>query len=79
MCLRRRKRNVIGWKQFLTQLCAIPVDLWNGPQGLRGVLEEAVKNAGLPNKRFAEIVTPRLIAEKAGIVPAKRTRKRGPR
>ena len=57
----------------------VSVDLWNGPQGLRGVIEQAVQQAGLPNKRFAEIVTPRLIAEKAGIVPARRTRKRGPR
>lgn len=60
---------------ILTTYSRMPIDLWNGPNGLRGVLEEAVKNAGVPNKRFAGIVTPRLIAEKAGIVPARRTRR----
>ena len=63
---------------FIQTSMRVQVDLWNGPNGLRGVVEEAVKNAGVPNKRFAEIVTPRLIAEKAGIVPARR-RKRGSR
>lgn len=66
-------------ENLLTTYSRLPIDLWNGPQGLRGVIEQAVQQAGVPNKRFAEIVTPRLIAEKAGIVPARRARKRGPR
>lgn len=66
-------------ENLLTTYSRLPIDLWNGPQGLRGVITQAVEQARVPNKRFAEIVTPRLIAEKAGIVPARRMRKRGPR
>ena len=60
------------FENFLASGLRVHVDLWNGPNGLRGVIEEAVQNAGIPNKRFLEIMSPRAIAEGSGLIPKKR-------
>jgi len=66
------------WVQrFLRYQFGVEVDLWNGPNGAGAVVQEAVSNAGIPNKRFHEIVTPRTIAEKLELVkPKKRLREK---
>jgi len=45
-----------------------PVNFWDGADGLGAILEEQLKQAGVPNKRFSEILTPRLVVEEIGSV-----------
>lgn len=52
----------------------VKVDLWDGATGLGAVLGEALQDAGVPNQRFADLVSPRSIAEHAGIVRKPRRR-----
>ncbi len=51
-----------------------PVNFWDGPDGLGAVLGEHLKAAGVPNKRLPELLTPRLVLEKA--IPRKRRTRR---
>jgi hypothetical protein len=48
------------------------VNLWDGQDGLGAILEESLKSAGVPNKRLPDLFTPRLVIERAGILPKKR-------
>jgi len=62
---------------LLHRAFGLEVDLWNGPNGAGAVVQEAVINAGIPNKRFHEFVTPRAVAEKLELVrPKKRLKKK---
>jgi hypothetical protein len=48
------------------------VNVWDGADGLGAILEESLKSAGVPNKRLPDLLTPRLVIERAGILPKKR-------
>lgn len=52
----------------------VPLKLWDGKDGLGMVVEQIISDAGIPNKRFPELVSPRSIAEHVGIV--KRSKRR---
>ena len=68
---------VTHWAESLIfRYAGVPLDLWNGNNGLRGVVEEAVEVAGIPNKRFGEIVNPRTVAQQLNIVPMPKRRHR---
>jgi hypothetical protein len=68
---------VTHWaERLISEYARVPVDLWNGPNGLRGVVEEAVHNAGIPNQRFGEFVNPRSVAEGLKLVPKRRRSRR---
>jgi hypothetical protein len=45
------------------------VNIWDGADGLGAILDEHLKAAGVPNKRLPELLTPRLVAEYAGVNP----------
>jgi hypothetical protein len=53
----------------------VKFDLWNGKDGLAKTLEALIKAHKIPNKRFAELVTPRSIAENTGVLKPKRRRR----
>jgi hypothetical protein len=53
----------------------VAVDLWNGPNGAGAVLEQAISERGVPNKRFTALVNPRSIAEEIGLVKKPRKRR----
>jgi hypothetical protein len=61
-------------EQFATSR-GVTVDLWSGPNGAGAVLEQAIRERGVPNKRFAELVNPRTIAEGVGLVKKPRKRR----
>lgn len=48
------------------------INLWDGQDGLGAVLEEHLKAAGVPNKRLPELLTPRLVMNRAGLTAKKR-------
>ena len=50
----------------------VHLDWWSGQDGLESVLKDAIKEHGIPNKRFVELVTPRKIAVKSGVLKPKR-------
>lgn len=52
-----------------------PVSLWDGKDGLGAVLEEHLKSAGVPNKRLPELISPRLVLEKAGAIRKRKVRR----
>lgn len=54
------------------QRFGVPLNLWDGPDGLGAVLDEHLKTAGVPNKRLPELVTPRSIVD---FTTRKRTRR----
>lgn len=39
----------------------MPLNLWDGPDGLGAILDEHLKAAGVPNKRLPELLTPRSV------------------
>ena len=41
----------------------VPLNLWDGPDGLGAVLDEHLKAAGVPNKRLPELLTPRAVID----------------
>jgi hypothetical protein len=49
-----------------------PVNFWDGADGLGAILEEQLQNAGVPNKRFGELLRPRLVLDKTGVLPKKK-------
>jgi hypothetical protein len=52
-----------------------PVNLWDGPDGLGAVLDESLRNAGIPNKRLPELVTPRSILQGTRVIPSRPRRR----
>jgi hypothetical protein len=52
----------------LREKCGMTVELWDGKDGLGAVLEEHLATAGVPNKRLPELMTPRAILDRAGVV-----------
>jgi hypothetical protein len=55
----------------------IRLTLWDGENGLGRVVQDVLVDAGIPNKRFHDIVSPRSIAEGMGFVKRpKRLKKR---
>jgi hypothetical protein len=69
-----------GMARYLEALAArqlgTPVNLWDGKDGLGALLQEHIEAAGVPNKRLPELLTPRLVVERAGIVAKKRRARR---
>ena len=61
------------WGEGLAARHGIKVEIWDGPNGLGAVLGEHIERAGVPNKRLAELVTPRAIVESLA-APKKRRR-----
>ena len=54
----------------------IHLDWWNGKNGLQAVIQDAIREHEIPNKRFPELVSPRSLAEKAGVLSAKKPKRR---
>jgi hypothetical protein len=50
------------------------IELWDGPDGLGAVLDEHLKEAGVPNKRLSDFITPRALT--AFVVPKRKIVKR---
>ncbi len=50
-----------------------PVSIWDGVDGLGAVLQEHIAAAGVPNKRFFDVLTPRAIVRE--ISPRRQRRK----
>jgi hypothetical protein len=64
-------------RQFSMMGIRLP-DLWSGPDGVGAVMGQVFREQGVPNQQFGELVTPRKLAERAGLIrcPKKRTLKR---
>ena len=54
----------------------IRLDWWSGENGLEAVIQDAIREHEIPNKRFPELVSPRSIAERAGVVKPKKQKRR---
>jgi hypothetical protein len=39
----------------------MPLNIWDGADGLGAMLAENLKSAGVPNKRLPELLTPRAV------------------
>jgi len=52
------------------------VNLWDGQDGLGMILEEQLQQAGVPNKRLPELLTPRSVLQQTGVLGKKRTVRR---
>jgi hypothetical protein len=51
-----------------------PVNIWDGQNGLGAVLAEQLQAANVPNQRLPELLTPRLVAQYAGVNPPRKRR-----
>lgn len=72
-------QGVTRWlESLIASKLGRPVNLWDGPNGLGAVLREHIEAAGVPNKRFPELVTPRsVLSPIIGARPKRRLRKGG--
>ncbi len=61
-------KGVARYVEGLAARHGVNVNLWDGNDGLGAVLAESFENAGVPNQRFADLVSPRSIAQRAGII-----------
>ncbi len=50
----------------------VRLDWWGGADGLENVIHSAIEQHKIPNRRFQEIVSPRIIAESTGLLKRKR-------
>lgn len=74
----RAAQACVEWGQrLLHSKFGVQLDFWSGSDGLGSVVEQAVREQGIPNKRFHEIVNPRVVAERAGVIrmPKRRLKK----
>ena len=55
-------------ESLVQQKLGRPVNIWDGKDGLGAILEESLENAGVPNKRLPELLTPRLVLEQSGAI-----------
>jgi hypothetical protein len=62
---------------LLSKQTGVPINLWDGKDGMGAILEESLKRAGVPNKRLPELVTPRAILQETGVIPKKKKRRLG--
>lgn len=63
------------WAEAKVARLGVRVELWDGKDGLGAIVQEQIKAHGIPNKRFAELVTPRSVVERiAGSRPARKRR-----
>lgn len=60
------------WAEQKAAALGVTLNLWDGENGLQSVVVDAIKQHGIPNKRFQELVTPRLVAENVGVLKRKR-------
>lgn len=63
-CARWAERKVAG--------LGVHINLWDGVDGLGEVVKDVISQQGIPNKRFNELVSPRIIAEQVGALKRKR-------
>lgn len=52
---------------------ALTSKLWNGPEGLKQVVEQKIDEVGIPREQL----TPRLLAEHAGFLKRRKLRRAG--
>lgn len=68
-------RAAVGWAESKVRNLGFNLDLWNGEDGVGAVVEQALKEQGIPNKRFTALVNPRVIAEHAKFIKRKRAKR----
>lgn len=54
----------------------VPLNLWDGPDGLGAVLQEHLDAAGVPNRRALDLLTPRSVLKFATRKKARLNRRR---
>lgn len=61
-------QSAARWAENKAAQKGISLTIWDGENGLGKVMQEAMADAKVPNKRFHDIVNPRMIAEEVGFV-----------
>ena len=67
--LLRAAKGVARFAEQRLTMAGLPISIWDGNDGLGKVLEETIAGAKVPNLRFQQLVTPRSVARRCGILP----------
>lgn len=54
----------------------VALNVWDGENGLQGVIQDVIREKRIPNKRLPDLVSPRSIAENIGVLKPKPKKRR---